>query len=126
MKKRTKSLFAVLLALALVIGSTVFLLSVSAENEKIDSGANISDLEYASIGTDKDFAGTEIWAIREACQMTAVYIPLNRAVGQLGTARTLSRLHIKNIISITVKKHHLPVKWICFPLTVRLLMQAQV
>mgnify|MGYP004524013721 FL=1 len=61
MKKRTKSLFAVLLALALVIGSTVFLLSVSAENEKIDSGANISDLEYASIGTDKDFAGTEIW-----------------------------------------------------------------
>lgn len=61
MKNRTKSLFSLLLALALVIGSALFSLSVSAENEKIDSGTNISDLQYASIGTDKDFVGTEIW-----------------------------------------------------------------
>ncbi len=61
MKNKIKSVLSLLLALALVTGAAVFSLSVSAENEKIDSGAGISDLEYASIGTDKDFAGTEIW-----------------------------------------------------------------
>lgn len=62
MKKRIKPIFSVLLTLLLVMGTALFSTVVMAENEKIDSSENILDLSFASIGSEKDFVGSDIWA----------------------------------------------------------------